>query len=592
MSKLKTINQWSDFNIKPSDDSKNFELLPCPQCCKTTISQITPLYISHIKNNWFCRQCGFCGDLNIGMQKASPKNNIDILNYQPNSDSQELEYFIKKGISRKTLEDLKIGFTENQYNPYDNENPNAKAFIFPYILNNKIVNLVYRRVFTNSAIGGEEIVFNADSINNNETYLTLNEIDALSLHEAGFKSVISLFNTTEKDTSDNDSIEKILDSIAKSEKLFKNIKKIVLALPNNSIAEQLEPELIRRIGITKCWVAKPPIQGTWNDILVNYSPESVASLLSNAKEPKISGIISLQDVSEEIDRLYEIGMERGVSTGYASLDPYYTVVPGQMTIVTGIPGHGKSNILDQIMVNIARSYQWRFAIFSPENQPVARYYSSLMGKYVQKAFGLQHSHRMSKEEKDYAKAWVDRYFSVILPDEDDDSSLKGILKKAETLVFRRGIKGMVIDPWNELDHERPNNLTETEYISKCLTTIRQFGRLHRVHMWIVAHPQKLKKDLDGKYPVPTPYDIAGSAHFRNKADNAVAAWRNAGGPDESILDFHVQKIRYQEVGSLGRVSLRFEKQSGTYIDDVNQDARSHSLQNNLETPTNELLIRS
>ena len=89
------------------------------------------------------------------------------------------------------------------------------------------------------------------------------------------------------------------------------------------------------------------------------------------------------------------------------------------------------------------------------------------------------------------------HFSFILPDERD-LSVTGILGLAKALVYRKGIKGLVVDPWNELSHQRPPGLSETEYISESLTKIRRFARAYGVHVFLIAHPTKLSKDKDGK----------------------------------------------------------------------------------------------
>jgi twinkle protein len=202
-----------------------------------------------------------------------------------------------------------------------------------------------------------------------------------------------------------------------------------------------------------------------------------------------------------------------------------------------------------------------------------------MEKYFAAPFDLGKVGRISYEQKEEGKIWLKKHFSVILPDEDDSWSIDGVLSLAKVLVYRKGIKGLILDPWNELDHSRPNNQTETEYISSALTKIRQFARTYKVHVWLVAHPAKLYKDKDGKYPVPTPYDISGSAHYRNKADNAITVWRNVGHDDQTVSDIHVQKIRFKEVGKVGLVSLRYDPISGDFIDDIDQDKRRNALEN-------------
>jgi twinkle protein len=127
----------------------------------------------------------------------------------------------------------------------------------------------------------------------------------------------------------------------------------------------------------------------------------------------------------------------------------------------------------------------------------------------------------------------------------------------------------VVDPWNELDHQRPAGLTETEYISQSLTKIRYFARKHGVHVWVVAHPAKLEKDGKGNYPVVRPYDISGSAHWYNKADNCISVWRNLQETKDPV-QVHVQKIRFKSIGRIGRVLFDYDITTGRYKESLNQ----------------------
>jgi twinkle protein len=172
---------------------------------------------------------------------------------------------------------------------------------------------------------------------------------------------------------------------------------------------------------------------------------------------------------------------------------------------------------------------------------------------------------MNVVEFERSKVFIQEHFYFIAPD-DDGLGLDNILAKAKACVLRYGIKGLSIDPWNEIDHMRPQGLTETEYISQCLAKIRRFARLNEVHIWLIAHPTKMQR-IHGTqtYPVPTPYDISGSAHFRNKADNCVTIWRDL--DDESkAVQFHVQKVRFREIGKVGKAFLTYNVSSGRYKD--------------------------
>ncbi|MBK6743612.1 MAG: hypothetical protein IPG66_11800 [Hydrogenophilales bacterium] len=163
-----------------------------------------------------------------------------------------------------------------------------------------------------------------------------------------------------------------------------------------------------------------------------------------------------------------------------------------------------------------------------------------------------------------AKAWLNERYTFILP---ETPSIDAILDTARQLVRRKGIRGLIIDPWNEIEHARTAAQSETEYISLALSRIRQFARANGVHVWLVAHPMKMQKDNKEKtYPVPTPYDVSGSAHWRNKADNCITVWYDQANKTSQEVEIHVQKIRHKITGHIGMVTLKYDAVTGRYYD--------------------------
>lgn len=291
--------------------------------------------------------------------------------------------------------------------------------------------------------------------------------------------------------------------------------------------------------------------------------EEIKQLIENSQtKADDTGIVCVKDIYKEIDDLYEKGLIKGVKPGWYSVEPYYTVRPGEMSIITGIPSHGKSTWQTNLMVNIASNEGWKFAVFSPENKPIQRHVAQIMQMFVQKPFNRGYTHRITEGEKEYAKDWINNHFVFIAP-KDDELTIDSIINKAVICAIKHGIKGIVIDPWNEVDHSRPPGINETEYISRCLSKLRNFARNYQIHVWLVAHPTKLIKTQDGSYPVPTPYDISGSSHFRNKADCCICVYRNT---DDNITDIHIQKIRFSEVGKTGKVQLKYNVVTSSYFD--------------------------
>lgn len=274
-------------------------------------------------------------------------------------------------------------------------------------------------------------------------------------------------------------------------------------------------------------------------------------------------IINISSLEDKIINLYNNGLKGGESTGWPALDQYYTIRKGEWSLVTGIPGHGKTTVLDNIIVNLAKNNDWKIALFSAENLPHERHVASLIEKYLGKSFQAGFFNRLNTTELKQASDFLNQHFFFINPAEDSQTVDK-ILELTKYLIQSEGISGLVIDPWNELDHTRPANVTETEYISTALTKLRRFARVNKIHIWIVAHPAKLLRGKDGKYPVPTAYDVHGSAHWRNKADNAICVWRDVMEKD-SPTEIHVQKIRFREVGMVGLAKLKYEYSTTKYL---------------------------
>lgn len=290
--------------------------------------------------------------------------------------------------------------------------------------------------------------------------------------------------------------------------------------------------------------------------------EKGASVLDKglAERPRVTGPLQLR---LQLHDLWERGLPSGDKTGWPSLDRHYTVVPGQFTVVTGWPGAGKSEWLDALLVNLSRQ-GWKFAIFSPENQPITLHVSKLLEKLSGKPFGHGPSQRMTADEVDEYADELHQSFGFM---EAPSGALSpgGVIEAAEPFLrsFEGSKRGLVIDPWNELEHWRPANLSETEYVSMTLSVVRNWARRNKVHVWIVAHPQKMKRE-DGKLPIPRPDMIAGSQHWWNKADCAVTVWRDFGDFESQDVDVHVQKVRFKHVGRPGLVTLQYDRVTGRY----------------------------
>jgi twinkle protein len=164
---------------------------------------------------------------------------------------------------------------------------------------------------------------------------------------------------------------------------------------------------------------------------------------------------------------------------------------------------------------------------------------------------------------------IDDHFHLIRFD-DEPPTIEAILEKARASVMRYGVRGLVIDPYNEIEHRRPSNMTETEYVSQLLGKVKRFAQHHGVHVWFVAHPAKLQRLNGGERPVPTLYDISGSSNWVNKADLGIVVHRDLD-KDPTRAEIHVRRVRFKSVGKIGTVALRWDRSTGRYSEIATQE---------------------
>jgi twinkle protein len=284
-----------------------------------------------------------------------------------------------------------------------------------------------------------------------------------------------------------------------------------------------------------------------------------AEALDAPTEPEL---LTGEAIKPEVIALYETGYRHGHSTGWPGFDEFYTVRPGEFTVITGIPGHGKSSWLDNLMVNLARNQDWRWAVFSAENFPVSRHSAGLLEIYTGRPFTKGPNIRMTEAERDDGLDWLGQHFRFIQPREDRYS-----LDRIVQIAFSVGdIDALVIDPWNELDHSRPPQMREDEFISVSLTKLRWLARNSEIHVFVVAHPAKYIRQKGEAKPVITLNEVKGASEWYAKADNGLSVWRDEA-DTSGATDVHIQKIRFKEVGRAGgAVRLYYDRVTGRFTD--------------------------
>jgi twinkle protein len=538
----------------------------CPQCSHTRKKATQKcLNVNLDTGVWHCWHCSFSGKAKDPREaqraqyqrvtQDKPKAWIRPVVKQTALTASALKWFEGRGITPEVLERNRVT-TAKVFMPQ--VEAEVTAIAFPYLRGGEVINCKYRDKDKNfrMATGAERILYGWDDIDST-TVIVEGEMDKLAVEVAGIRACVSVPDGAPEPKAKN--FESKFDFL--NDARLHDVQRWIVAVDNDAAGLRLQQELIRRFGAEKCLLP------TWpdgckdaNDVLIEHGPKTLRERIDAAEPVPIVGVFSADDFADDFLRMYDEGMPRGLTTGWECVDEYWRVQPGQLMVVTGIPGHGKSEWVDALCCNLAQDHGWHTAVYSPENYPVRLHLMKLAEKYIGKPYNPGPHERMTKEEAVAAKDWISKHFTWLMPERP---SLDEIMGRARALVLRKGIRCLVIDPWNEVEHGRPAGMTEAEYVGESLMRLRRFGREHDVLVIVVAHPKLLEKKADGKYPVPTPYDISGGAMWRNKADNCLAVYADPT-DEHGAIEVHVQKVKFKLYGQVGLVLMRWDRPTGRY----------------------------
>ena len=485
-------------------------------------------------------------------------------------EERHYAYLQSRGISKVTADKMGLFAADKWFARLDKK---SDAIGFPYYRDGALVAAKYRsfpeKDFTQDS-GGAHDFFALDKVEKGKPLIIVEgEIDCLTLIEAGVENVVSVPSGAPIKVADGKvlpSEDKRFSYVWNAREIIDAAPYIVLATDQDAPGQALAEELARRIGKEKCRVAKFNKKDLNEVFLSDDDPtrtpgEIIADIIADAHPYPIAGLTDPSAYADRLNDLYAKGTGKGFSTGYSSVDTIYTVAPGQLTVVTGYPSSGKSNFVDQLMVNLARTHDWKFAICSFENQPEI-HISRLMEIYTKKRF-FDGRGRMSEAERDQAFKFVQDHFLFIDNNGEEPSTLESILERARIGVKRMGIRGLVIDPYNYIDLNKTNS-TETEAISNMLTKVQRFCKANDVHTWFVAHPSKINRS-GVEQPRPDGMAISGSMAWWAKADCGITVHRL-----EEYVEIAVWKSRYRWVGTQGETTLLYNKVSGTYEEQIDK----------------------
>jgi twinkle protein len=477
-----------------------------------------------------------------------------------------MEWWKSRGLTEKSAKVLGIKQTEAYVPALQRKTTCA---VFPYTNKRQEYAAKIRSYPDKGFIchGAPATFFNIDNVEPGDwLIITEGEIDVATFIEAGYPSAVSIpsgaviaVSNTQIDEREGGKFRCVWEA----REHLDRAARILIATDGDGPGTATAEELARRIGKDRVWrVTYPEGCKDANDVWLRHGQAGIDAMVADAEPWPIAGLHEAGDFFAAVDTMYDHGLGRGESTGYNSIDDIYTPSPGMLTVVTGHPSSGKSEMIDQIMVNLSRQKGWRHAICSFENDP-SIHISKLISKYMRRPFFTGPTQRISPEELEIGKQFVQEHFSFIQNANGDLMDLDEIMDRLRAAVMRHGVRGAVIDPYNYIRRDR--DARETDWVSEMLSRLRSFAKSNGIHIWFVAHPAKMMRSADGKVPPPGGYDISGSAAWFAKADHGITVHR----PDPAgslLTEVYSWKSRFAWLGRQGRAEVLFNPVTSSYLE--------------------------
>ena len=465
-------------------------------------------------------------------------------------DSKVVEWFKSRGISQKTLADLNVG-EGSEYMPQTGRAENTIKF--NYFIGGKLINIKYRDGRKNFKLykGAEKVFYNIDSIVGYDSCVIVEgEMDVLALHEAGITNAISVPNGATLNTNNLDYLDNCID-------YFEDKEKVILAVDSDEAGQALQAELIRRLGSEVCYIATFDDCKDANEYLQKHGKQQLAERISSSRPVPLENVTTFRDIEDEVTDFVRNGFKPGYQIGLENFDNIFSTYTGQFITVTGIPSSGKSDFVDQMVIGYNQNYGWKTAFASPENVPTYLHAHKLMRKVWQ---GMPtaadiHGDRWNK----IADHCNTNFFHIDM----ERYTLESVLRKGAELVKRKGIKCLVIDPFNKVRDIDCKTEDVNRYTMEYLTKIEMFAKKYDVLVFVVAHPTKMYKDKDGKIEEPTMYSIKGGGEWYDASYHGILVHRDY---EARTVKAKVLKVKFQNLGeNQAEAHFKWEPKSGCFI---------------------------
>lgn len=306
-----------------------------------------------------------------------------------------------------------------------------------------------------------------------------------------------------------------------------------------------------------------------------YAPETKKKKKSNEEdeesEDETDGLIdyegdgfweSVLEVAKEGDRV-------GAEISLKNFADIFRFRGSGILTITGIPGHGKTEFIDQCILDLARLYRHESLIAGFEQSPqehILKLAQKLIGKNVTcKSYLTKENIPTLKKAVSYLTSQIKHIDTI-----KNGGEITKLLEIAAKRIHKSreegiGVKYFVIDPYNMLSL-KGSKLNGYEKVEEILRKITHFSHQMDVMVILIAHPVKIKKDpKTGAYEIPDFYSVKGSSAFFEMSYHGIVIFRHGYKASDAILA-RILKVKQSKLGkTMADATFTFDSNSTRYI---------------------------
>ena len=490
-------------------------------------------------------------------QEHCVKEHCVILSEYPSSI---MAYLKQRGLKAETLHALGVGWATLPSGGDSSRNipPVDKSFLaFRFLEQGEQVNVQYKSPDKEFRFekGCRIIPYNIDAIHDAQTvYITEGMMDAAVLVQCGFEATVSLPNGCGTRMACFDPYRD----------RFRGVR-IVYAGDTDKKGIEKRNEVARYFADNEFYFVEWSDGKDANDVLMAGGEEQVRFCIEQrCRLLPPQGVATIDDQAEAFRELVDNGVPQfpGIRLhGFAHLVRFE---PGRLMVISGFPGAGKSSFADYLVMSLCVQQGWRAAIYSPEKYPMSLHYYELGQILMGREMSPRH----------FTPQALDRGFRFLRENifhiTEESNAIEDILASATQLVRQKGIRTLLLDPFNYIGLPVLSGANDTQKISHVLKQIVDFAHQQKVLVILVAHPKKPQTDGGRKQEpmMPSLYDIAGSADFYNKCDYGLIMQRQCSTDytkAPALTWIHVLKVRFRHLGQIGARAFGYDTVSGRFV---------------------------